>query len=531
MRNLFGILFFIYNDHGQHRLLQYTTNRNLDQRILPSFNLPLSFNPFLFKTAMTLWSQPQPQPQPQPQSQPQPGNLFNKLTSLLLLGLFLLVVSSEVIESKFLIKTLPGLSGELNVSLETGYIGVGESDDVQLFYYFVESEGSPDNDPIMFMLSGGPGCSGLTKIVSNTGPFNFNYANSTPENPVLEINSYSWTKVANIISIDQPAGTGFSYAKYPKAYITNDTLSSMLCYQFLRKWLDDHPRFIKNPLYVGADSYGGLFVPLIVQQIYKGNEVGEEPHINIKGYVIGNPVTDTSAEYNFRIPSAHHLALLSDAVYKSAKRNCRGEYLNVDSNNILCIHDLNVVEKCLKRIQMEYILDPYCGPSNTFKPSLFKRDLRSIEKTSKDIWSLHQVQMEGCNDDIHMYPYVWANRRDVREALHIREVFNETEWVLCNGSLQFFYNQEPISYTHNIWSTVAYHRHLANKNCRALVYSGDQDMIVSYLSTLNWIKSLNLLLKNDWGPWFVDEQVAGYTMKYSHNDYNLTFATVKMTYS
>lgn len=34
-------------------------------------------------------------------------------------------------------------------------------------------------------------------------------------------------------------------------------------------------------------------------------------------------------------------------------------------------------------------------------------------------------------------------------------------------------------------------------------------MIVSYLSTLNWIKSLNLLLKNDWGPWFVDEQVAG----------------------
>ncbi|CAH1426834.1 unnamed protein product [Lactuca virosa] len=106
-------------------------------------------------------------------------------------------------------------------------------------------------------------------------------------------------------------------------------------------------------------------------------------------------------------------------------------------------------------------------------------------------------------------------------------VFNEIEWVGCNESLRFYYDKEPISYTHNKWSNVAYHRHLANKNCRSLVYSGDLDMSVSYLSTLKWIESLNLLVNNDWGPWFVDGQVAGYTMKYLHNDYNLTFATIK----
>lgn len=44
------------------------------------------------------------------------------------------------------------------------------------------------------------------------------------------------------------------------------------------------------------------------------------------------------------------------------------------------------------------------------------------------------------------------------------------EWVRCNDSMQFEFKKEDISYSHNIQSTVAYHKHLTNKNCRALVY-------------------------------------------------------------
>lgn len=43
-------------------------------------------------------------------------------------------------------------------------MGIGENEEVQLFYYFVESERNPDEDPIIFYIPGGPGVSGLPSL-------------------------------------------------------------------------------------------------------------------------------------------------------------------------------------------------------------------------------------------------------------------------------------------------------------------------------------------------------------------------------
>ncbi|KAK4476967.1 hypothetical protein RD792_016137, partial [Penstemon davidsonii] len=115
------------------------------------------------------------------------------------------------------------------------YISVGENDQVQMFYYFIESERDPDTDPLLLWLSGGPGCSGFSGLVYEIGPLAFDLSSFDWSLPSLVLNPYSWTKIANIIFIDSPVGTGFSYANTAEGYVSSDTKAAKDNYIFLRK--------------------------------------------------------------------------------------------------------------------------------------------------------------------------------------------------------------------------------------------------------------------------------------------------------
>ncbi|KAI3754312.1 hypothetical protein L1987_54094 [Smallanthus sonchifolius] len=78
-----------------------------------------------------------------------------------------------------IVKNLPGFHGDLPFTLETGYVGLGADNETQFFYYFVESQSDPLNDPFLFSLTGGPGTTGLYPFLYQIGPLSINFDNST----------------------------------------------------------------------------------------------------------------------------------------------------------------------------------------------------------------------------------------------------------------------------------------------------------------------------------------------------------------
>ncbi|GKV19791.1 hypothetical protein SLEP1_g30010 [Rubroshorea leprosula] len=442
---------------------------------------------------------------------------FSSYITFVLVLPFLLF--SNVSMSQSIIKTLPGFSGDLPFKLETGYIGVGESERVQLFYYFIESERNPKDDPLVLWLTGGPGCSALSGLIYEIGPFTFNYANSSGYKPTLMLNPYSWTKVASFIFLDQPVGTGFSYSTTSDGYYIGDISSAAQTSEFIRKWLMNHPEFLTNPLYIAGDSYSGMTVPVILQDLSNGTEIGQQPPPpNIQGYILGNPFTDVKYDLNSRIIFAHRKALLSNSLYQSTKRNCNGEYMRPDPTNAACLSDLQAVTTCLNKINNPQVLEPKCNTLSP-KPKRSMWDHSSLAESSLDAVLSTPKAADGpwCRNYNYLLSYTWANDKTVQRALHVRKGTIK-EWERCNTSL---------CYGHDLISSIDYERNLTKKNYRALIYSGDHDMVIPYVGTQEWIESLGLPVSNDWKPWYVDGQVAGYTVTYAEKKYTLTYVTVK----
>ncbi|CAJ2641105.1 unnamed protein product [Trifolium pratense] len=413
-----------------------------------------------------------------------------------------------------IVKFLPGFQGPLPILLETGYIEVSETErdeNAEVFYYFIESENNPKQDPLLLWLSGGPGCSAFSGLAFEIGPLTFINEEYNGSLPNLELRSHSWTKVSNIIFLDLPVGTGFSYPKTETAVQQGTWKLVHNAHQFLRKWLIDHPKFLSNEVYIAGDSYSGIPIPIIVQEISYGNDDGLQPWINLQGYILGNPLT-TPKNDDYRIPFNHGMALISDELYQSLEKNCRGEYKHIDPQNVFCLKDFQSYTETISRVCPPHILDPIC--ESDFLDTI-EVPRRTLLKADHTIFS-SSLTMPPLNCRTHAYflsPY-WANDDNVRKALHIRKG-SIGKWKRCNNYLPF---------KDDTLNSFPYHANLSRKGFRSLIYSGDHDMKVPFLATQAWIRSLNYSIVDDWRPWYYNDQVAGYTRTYSNR---MTFATVK----
>ncbi|XP_037417493.1 serine carboxypeptidase-like 3 [Triticum dicoccoides] len=117
--------------------------------------------------------------------------------SFLLLLIVTVVTAQSEKNKTTVVSHLPGFHGPLPFSLETGYVQVDDRNGVRLFYYFVQSERSPAEDPVLLWLTGGPGCSAFSGLAYEIGPLRFQPDSYTGGLPELVYRQDSWTKASN----------------------------------------------------------------------------------------------------------------------------------------------------------------------------------------------------------------------------------------------------------------------------------------------------------------------------------------------
>ncbi|KAL0921204.1 hypothetical protein M5K25_008256 [Dendrobium thyrsiflorum] len=356
---------------------------------------------------------------------------------------------------------LPGFlqQSALPFYLETGYVEVDEFYGVQLFYYFIESERNPREDPLLLWLTGGPGCSALSGLALEIGPLKIRSERYNGSLPNLVYRPYSWTKISNIIFLDSPVGSGFSFSNHPEGYETGDKSWSKHAVIFLRKWLMDHPQFLSNPLYIAGDSYAGKVVPLVVHNILNGNDLEEQQKFNIQGYIIGNPSTGEFIDSNAQVPFAFGMGIISDELYQGIDKNCKGEDYN-NPKNSLCASLIQIFEEFKSEITMNQILEPHCSfatPKPKYVASTRKSMLLQESYTALFGPPIPEVK---CRTYAYYLMNIWANSNDVQEALNVKKG-KVKEWKRCNYDL---------NYTTDVRSNLEYHVNITTSGYRALVY-------------------------------------------------------------
>ncbi|KAK7574414.1 hypothetical protein V9T40_011605 [Parthenolecanium corni] len=98
----------------------------------------------------------------------------------------------------------------------------------------------------------------------------------------LKLREYSWTNDYNVLYIDQPVGTGFSFTNSSDGYVRSETEVADHLYEGLTQFFQLFPELRGNKFYIAGESYAGKYIPAISYKIHN-LKMANQTDINLKG--------------------------------------------------------------------------------------------------------------------------------------------------------------------------------------------------------------------------------------------------------
>lgn len=119
-----------------------------------------------------------------------------------------------------------------------------------MFWWLYRTTAQEDDKPLIIWLQGGPGVSGTAYG---------NFEEIGPLDTKLNPRNHTWVKDYNILFIDNPVGTGFSYTETDLDLCKNNQEIAADLMVMVREFLRQFPKFEKIPTFILAESYGGKY--------------------------------------------------------------------------------------------------------------------------------------------------------------------------------------------------------------------------------------------------------------------------------
>jgi len=130
---------------------------------------------------------------------------------------------------------------------EWGYFQVNKASNSNIFWWLYGSTNSSrDTLPLVLWLQGGPGASSMFGDFAEIGPLDV----------TLKPRKLNWLSAANVIFVDSPVGTGWSYTTN-KGFSTSDAEVSANLIEFLKQLTQKYTWAQTQPFWIFAESYGG----------------------------------------------------------------------------------------------------------------------------------------------------------------------------------------------------------------------------------------------------------------------------------
>ncbi|CAN0909096.1 Serine carboxypeptidase-like 34 [Linum grandiflorum] len=309
------------------------------------------------------------------------------------------------------------------------------------------------------------------------------------------------SSAANLLFLEAPAGVGFSYSN--NTYVPGDTVTAWDSYTFVNKWLKKFPQFRTNELFIAGESYAGHYAPQLAEVIFDQNKIyytlnDSSNYINLKGFMVGNPSLDEESDRKGMIDYAWGHAMLSDKDYQSILSNC--DFTKDDSNQTdQCATAMANYNRLYSTIDMYSLNSPTCHQFSNSSHGF--RSRQPNERTMSTFSS--GSGYDACTSN---YVFEYFNQPDVQEALHANVIKLSRPWDLCSDEVNNQWNESAFSVLPVI---------------RKLL---DGDARIPVTSTRYSLNKLGLNITQDWTPWYHNDEVGGWTLKYEGG---LTMATVR----